>query len=530
MNLPDLTNLIDNGEIDKLKSIMEVSKYAYFLSDSFQYAIGTGLNVNKDTIHIRDFRQYNPKQHDVFDKTKRGDKEIKREEKGPNGEDTGRTVIDKLIPVARLGIPEQRKIVTLAAAFLGTPTLSCTPKAGIETDMFDVLTVLSDDNKLDYKFKNIAKKTMSERECAELWYTQDAEPEFWDGTAMTSEYKLRMRILSPSLGDTLYPVKDEFGDMIAFGRFYETVEQIENTLQQTQRVAHLDIYTADRFYFMTKDEKSASWAIGADPTALATGPDTAVVNGVPNPLGKIPVVYYAQPTTEWSDVQEMIARLETKVSNHADTNDYFDSPIVFLEGTVTGFADKGESGKLLQGTEGAKASYLTWDHAPESTKMEIENLLKFIHTYTHTPDISFESIKGLGTFSGIALKMFFMDAHLKASDKEEIFGEGIQRRINYLKASIIGLDPAFKAAARLVIKPVFEYFLPRNEAEEIDNINKAYTGGFLSLETAVRLNPLVEDAVSELAKIKAEKAQASADALKIAQQSKPVNGLPMNAN
>jgi len=42
----------------------------------------------------------------------------------------------------------------------------------------------------------------------------------------------------------------------------------------------------------------------------------------------------------------------------------------------------------------------------------------------------------LGTLSGIALKLLFMDAHLKVQDKREIFDEYLQRRVNIIKAFI----------------------------------------------------------------------------------------------
>jgi SPP1 family phage portal protein len=225
---------------------------------------------------------------------------------------------------------------------------------------------------------------------------------------------------------------------------------------------------------------------------------------VPNPFKKIPVVYYHQPYTEWHDVERLIERLEIKMSNHADTNDYFDSPIIVAKGTIESFAKKGEAGKIIQAMEGADINYLTWDQAPESTRMEIQNLEKYIYSLTHTPDVSFEQMKGLSQFSGIALKMLFLDAHLKAADKEEIFGIGVQRRYNLLKTIIVSLDPSMKAGTSLEVKPCFEYFLPTNQSEMVDMLVKATAGGFMSNETAIEENPLVEDSDQEKKRIKTE--------------------------
>jgi hypothetical protein len=112
-----------------------------------------------------------------------------------------------------------------------------------------------EDNKLDYKFKNIAKKTMSLRQAAELWYLEDAPPDYWAQEPIKAKKRLRMRILSHCAGDTLYPVFDAFGDMVAFGRAY-TIRSLDNKL-----ITHFDIYTADEIYFSKNIE--STWLFGA---------------------------------------------------------------------------------------------------------------------------------------------------------------------------------------------------------------------------------------------------------------------------
>ena len=81
--------------------------------------------------------------------------------------------------------------------------------------------------------------------------------------------------------------------------------------------------------------------------------------------------------------------------------------------------------------------YVSWQQAPEAVKLEIETLLKLIYTITQTPDISFDAVKGLGAISGVALKLLFMDAHLKVQDKCEIFDDYLQRRVNVLLEYVV---------------------------------------------------------------------------------------------
>jgi SPP1 family phage portal protein len=446
-------------------------------------------------------KEYEPRQHKVNDKAIRQDKMIKNES----------GAVEKIIPVARLSLALQKKIVTMQAAFLGVPHLDSNPQKGKEEDLMTVVSQVWEANKLDFKFKRIVKATLSERHCAELWFPMDVDQSYWEGYPISAKYKLSMMVLANSANDQLYPVFDEYGNMIAFGRAYFI--RVVNDSSAVDMVQHFDLYTEKDIYYAKK--QGNSWIFSAGGGLY----ESAELVSVPNQFGKIPVIYYSQPYTAWEDVQPLIERLETKLSNHADTNDYFDSPIVFIEGDIEGFAEKGEQGKVLIGKNGAKASYLTWNNAPESTKMEVTNLLYFIHSLTHTPDISFDNLKGLGRLTGVALKLLFMDAHLKAAENEEVFGEGLQRRLNWIKKAVSVLDPSFKPALTLKISAVFKYFLPEDIDAEITTLVAAVGGGILSQQTAVDLNPLVTDGETELATIQKEgdaaqkKAQAAAAAL-----------------
>lgn len=421
-------------------------------------------------------KQLDPAKHTITDKALRPDKTVTN--------DAGET---SLVKVARLPIPFQKHIVNLAASFLvGNPIrLDCTPDTGIETDMLEVLRRSWADNKLDYKSKVIAKAQFAETEAAEIWYLDDAGPDYWQGTPLEgSKKRLRMRVASPKRGDALYPVFDGMGDLIAFGRGYAV-----STGDKTED--RFEVYTDEKIIFLIK-----------------SGDGWEVTQNSPNPYGKIPAIYYSQDLPEWSDVQDMIERLEEIVSNLSDTNDYFGSPMVFVQGAIKGFAKKGERGKVLEADPGAKAEYLTWDQSPESTKLEINTLRSLIFDMTSTPDISIEQMKALGTYSGIALKMLFLAPHLKAADKEENFGECVQRRVNLMKAMIGTIKPELKAAASLDIRPRFEYYLPKDEAGLIDMLSTA-TGGekTMSQKTAVSLNPLVSNADAELLEIQNEGSQ-----------------------
>lgn len=436
-------------------------------------------------------KQINPDQHDVvMDRVKRPDKTI-------NVMQADGTMQQRTVMVTRLALPMQKLIVRRAVAFLtGNPIrLSAdTEEGSAEAKLMEVVKKTWEDNKLDYRTKEIARIMMTETECAELWYVEPAEEGYWNGTPnQGSKFRLRQRILAKSKGDLLYPVFDAYGDMIAFGREYEiTVDK--------KKIVRFDLYTETIIYHYAKVE--GTWldyqVIGYDGSAR-----TQEVNIT----GKIPVIYYSQPQTEWHDVQTLIDRLETLMSNYSDMINYFGSPMLKIRGEALTLPTSGEQGRAVKmsGTpEESDIDYLTWDSKPEAIVFEYDKIMEQIYTQTQTPDISFSSMAGVDNGSGIKLKLMFMDAVLKAMEHWENFGESMQRRINFIKHAIATINVSFSKAENLYIHPIWTPFMPMNDLEEVEKIAKAVTGGFVSKKTAVAKNPMVDDAVEEMEKIEEE--------------------------
>ena len=434
--------------------------------------VGTKTTIASIATYLN---QYNPEKHDIMDTGKRPDKIITVNE---NGQD-----VTKSVTVARLVVPVQKKIVGMAAAFLvGNPIkLEATAADKGEEDLFAVVKKTWFKTKLDFDSKTIAKIMMSETEAAELWYTVEAPAKYWNNTPnQGKKNRLRMKILANSLGDTLYPVFDKTGDMVAFGREYKI--QVDGKDEY-----HFDIYTDQTNYLATKN--ASSWEVSEQK----------------NWFGKIPVIYYYQPNPEWKDVQSLIDRFEKTLSNHSDTNDYFSSPMVKVTGGVKGFATKGESGKVLELENGANAEYMSWDQSPKSLELEFKNLRSLIFDFSDTPDISIEQMKSLGTYSGVALRLLFLAAHLKAADKEETFGKCIQRRVNLIQEAMAIVNVSLEKSTGIEITPKFEFYLPKDDQGIVDMLLTA-TGNkpIMSQQTAVKKNPLVDNAEKEMEILKEE--------------------------
>ncbi len=446
-------------------------------------AVKAEFNVTKEEAKS----QYHVLEHDVFDTQKRPDKIVKRDSGEKDGE--GNIIyVSQPVPVSRVALPVQDLIVERRVGFMLSDPV--TTEATFQKDdeksksLADMVDKIQADNKMEYRNKEIARRLMSEMEVAELWYlvpTGEADP----------KYTLKVRIISPELLDSLYPVYDETDDMVAFGRGYKLKEN------ETE-VEHFDLFTPDYEYkYILVDKK---WIL--DELSDAEGAN--IPNPIPNQVKKIMVIYHSQNQPEWTKVQAMISRFEELYSNHADMNDYFGSPILAVAGEILGFAQKGEQGKILQMDENAKANYLALSSPPESIKMEIDNLKESVYTMSQTPNITFEQMKGLNAFSGIAMKLMFMDCHMAVRNKEEIFGIGLQRRLNLIKATIATvIVPSLAQIAKTVqLRPVIHPYLPENMTELIENLSVAYTGGIMSRETAVEQNPLVADPTAEMDRMK----------------------------
>ena len=302
-----------------------------------------------------------------------------------------------------------------------------------------------------------------------------------------SAFKLRCITLSPLHGDMLYPYFDETGDMMAFSRQFSR--------EDNKKRKHIFFETYTDIWHYLWENTEGGWRI---------------VEGYPmqNTIGKIPVVYGCQRSVEWADVQNLIDRLEKLLSNFADTNDYHASPKIVVKGEIMRWSKKGDAGSIIEMDDNGSAEYLTWSQAPESVKLEIETLLRMIYTITQTPDISFDSVKGLNV-SGVALELMFMDAHLKVMEKREVFDEYMQRRFNIIQAYLSQMnarDAAYATACgTLTIEPVITpYTLRDTQAETNRLITATGNKAIMSRRTAVQKFGEVDDVVQELVTIEEE--------------------------
>ena len=396
------------------------------------------------------------------------------------GEDDEQTKV----PVNKLILKFQKKIVDSSVAFiLGVPVHIVMNNT--EDKFKEAFVAINDvyaQNKMDYFDKQLARWLFIETKVAELWYAyiMPGDPK--------ELRRYRVKLLCKNNGDEINPHYDEFGDMDAFTRKYETLGS------DGKVVKHVDIFTAKAEY--QSINKGSKWEF------------TTIVNLIP----KIPIIYYEQTAPEWDDVQTEIDRMELLLSRLGDTNDYYGDPTLKIWGDIENPPEKGSVGKVLRFSanigEGEKsdAEYLAWDNSPQSIQLEWDTLKAIVHSITDTPDLTFENIKGLGSLSGITIRLLFLASMMKANIHQETIGAGFTRRLNLIKAMLAGTNTALSGAMdEIDISVQFGNPLPESEGEIIAALSQARGGEpIMSREDAVRRNPLVEDAEQSIAALEQE--------------------------
>ena len=163
----------------------------------------------------------------------------------------------------------------------------------------------------------------------------------------TNKPRLLLNVLSKKNNDDIYIIKDQYKRLRAFAWGYYLTEQGNRT------VHHVDVYTADKIYRCKRG--NIGWEV-----------DT-----YDNPVGKIPVLLFEQDP-EHSDVQPMIERVENSESVEADVIDRFANPAMVATADVLNSLPKQEEeAKLFILKNGGNMSYLTWNDASESKKINL---------------------------------------------------------------------------------------------------------------------------------------------------------------
>lgn len=348
------------------------------------------------------------------------------------------------VEVNRIGLPIEQDIVSIHTSFcVGIdPVLGAEPESAEEQTMLALIQATDRRNKMRNRNREVVRSLLSEAMVAEYWFTVQDEPFYRKHKGITASKRLKMAVWSPFRGDRLVPIKDSTGDLVRFLRFYD-IREGNKTIHKAMDIDEAKVRIL---------EMREGWTITKE---FAHGFD------------KIPVVYMERHEPLCHKIKHIRERLEDLTSNFADSIDYNAAPKLVAKGQLSGLAKRGKSQVVEITGNNASLEYLTWNQSADAVRLEMETLIDLAYQMTCTPRISLKDMQGAGNdFSGESFRYVFMGTHLEVRNHEEIIGEYLQRRYNFMLSALALLVPSLQEARYMEIEPrLVPYIIERDEPE-----------------------------------------------------------------
>ena len=259
-----------------------------------------------------------------------------------------------------------------------------------------------------------------------------------------SEYKLKCATFSPMGGTDIYPLFDEYGDLLALSIGYK--RKLKNEL-----VEFFEVYTENRHI---KWQRESEWK--------------ELVNDEIEIL-KIPAIYGYRKKPIYDGLSYIREEIEYTLSRNSDVIAYNSAPIIKVVGNLQGEEKKGETQRIMRVQEGGDVSYVSWQQSTEAMKYHVETLTKMFWSQAQMPDISFENMAHLGNIGYDARKTMFADAELKVGDERGIWIELLERECNVVKAFLAKMNLKWaKEIENVQVEHVITAFKQDDEKSKID--------------------------------------------------------------
>lgn len=394
-------------------------------------------------------------------------------------------------PVTRITCALQQLAVKRMSELLcGIPVKRVySPENDRQKEVASFIESVFDRNRIDSV--NTERTTMLFAGCEvmTLWYGVEQPMTLRLGQSQrTFQVKLRCRNFSPMLGDELYPLFDEFGDMVAMSVGY-------TRKVGRKKVQYFDTYLSDRHIKWSNE--SGQWEEVQNETIT---------------LGKIPAVYTHRHTPIWEDTSKMVYEMEWALSRNGNYLRENSKPVlcVFADEAIDYGDEKGvdkEFRAIMQFPKGSTAGYVTWPQAIENLKFYCEQLRSLFFTQLQLPDWSYEKMSQQA-LSGESRKQMFIDAQLKVKDESGRWYEFFDREINVIKAfAKVILGESYAADIdSLKVETVITPFAITDEADTIKNLITANGGEpIMSQRESIERFGQSEDVDKTLAEIQAQK-------------------------
>lgn len=319
-----------------------------------------------------------------------------------------------------------------------------------------------------------------------LWYAVKKKNILY---GFNSDYKLKCRTISPMIGYELYPLFDEYGDMLAMS--YEYQVKVNDS-----DITYFETYTADtRYVWVLKDNKE--WVKDKEEEIITL---------------KIPGIYAWREYPIFHGLSNIREEIEYAVSRHSDVVAYNSAPALKVVGEVSGQEEKGESQRIFRLENGGDVGYVAWQQSIEALKYHIDTLTNLYWTQAQMPDISFFNMKNLGNIGYDARMTLLTDSYLKIGEETGAWIEFFERESNVIKSFVATMrkdlaDEIDNVEVEHIITP----YVQNDEGAMVDRLLKANGGKpLLSHIDSIKIASFTSDAERTMQEINKEEAEANA--------------------
>lgn len=329
------------------------------------------------------------------------------------------------------------------------------PENDRQKEIASYIEAIYDRNRIDSVNIERCNMLFAGCEVLTLWYAVEDRNSLY---GFNSPLKMRCRNFSPMLGDDLYPLFDEYGDMTAMSVGYARKAG-------RKLVQYFDTYTADRH---------VKWS-------TLTG-EWQEVENEPITLGKIPAIYAWRPTPIWEDTSKTVYEIEWALSRNGNYLRENSKPlfVVFADEQIS-YGDEKSPNKefrsIMQYPKGSTAQYITWTQAVENLKFFVEQLRSLFFAQLQLPDWSYDKMSQQA-LSGESRKQMFIDAQLKVKDESGRLIEFFDREMNVVKTFVkAALGEGYAADIdSLKVDTVITPYTITDEADTVKNLMTANGG------------------------------------------------------
>lgn len=291
--------------------------------------------------------------------------------------------------------------------------------------------------------------------------------------AVMEDRAFSYRVFSALNGDSLHPIFGFDGKLDRFGRSFTAFDY-----DAREEVLYLEIW--DKTYFYRYRYSTANTNGDQD------GWELQKIS--PHGFEEIPIVYKkVEKGACWSDVQDLIDKLEMALSQLFENNKSYAFRIMVIKGGFEIQGDlRGQARAIMMEDADGSAGFMEKADASDSFSLQLEQTLKFIlmGSFIVLPP----EVKG-GDLPGVTIKILYSPSVEQGINDKNEYNSAIDSMVNLFKhgyGTELGNTSGFDA---LDVRGEIDVYVHQNDAEVINNLNTSVLDGTLSVETAAEKHP-----------------------------------------